>query len=214
MKSIKLIIFDLDGTLIDSKLDIAASVNHTLNELGFPELSVETIVKYIGKGLGYLIKSTMGTESEEELNRARSIFIEHYKKHSLDNTVLFPGVLEVLQYFNDKYKAIITNKKTALTNHIIKELGIHDMFDIIIGGGDYPGAKPCPDSTNDTLKKSGAKKDEAIIVGDMHIDIETGRNAGILTCGVTYGLGDRKTLEDLNPDYLINNLPELKDIII
>jgi phosphoglycolate phosphatase len=213
MKPVELIIFDLDGTIIDSKLDLANSVNFTLKRLGKPEKDVEFIAKFIGRGLSNFIKNTLGDACSDNMDEVREIFMKHYEEHLLDNTVLYPNVEKTLRHFSNKKKVILTNKRTFMTNVILEGLGIRNYFDKVIGAGDLPENKPSPLPVNTLLEMFNVEKDKTIILGDMTIDIETGRNAGIEICSVTYGLCSRADLVSARPDYIIDDMFELTKII-
>jgi phosphoglycolate phosphatase len=214
MKPIDLIIFDLDGTLIDSKADLVNSVNFTIGKLGFPQKDTELIAKCIGNGVVRLIKSSTGIDDVKLLNKAVEIFLNHYKEHLLDNTLLFQGVRETLKHFKNKAKAVITNKNTELSNMILKGLGVDNEFNCILGRDKVAEGKPSPLGVLEILKMFKIDKSKALIVGDMSIDIQTGRNSGISTCAVTYGLGKKKELEEFAPDFIIDDICMLKEIII
>lgn len=213
MKEIELIIFDLDGTLIDSKIDLANSVNHALDELNVPEKDTSLIAKYIGGGITNLMKLSLGRDNESELKRAVEIFKTHYGKHLTDNTVLYPHIEEALDYFSKKHKVVITNKTSDYTKAILKKLGVIDRFDIILGAEDVEKRKPSPYPIKKVINILNVSNKKTIIVGDMATDIAAGRNADICTCGVTYGLGAREDLLNAGPDFLINDIRELERII-
>jgi len=213
MKKLDLLIFDLDGTIIDSKLDLCNAVNYTLRELGHAEKDVDLIAKYIGRGLSNFIKSTLGEVGEENIQKAREIFMKRYEGHLLDNTVLYPNVQKTLEHFSGNRKAIVTNKLTSMTNTILEGLGAKTHFEKIIGAGDLPENKPSPLPVLTLLNNFKVEEKKAMIIGDMTIDVQTGKNAGILTCSVTYGLGAREDLVTAGPDYIIEDLLELTNII-
>ncbi len=213
IQEIDLIVFDLDGTLVDSRLDIAISVNHMLGSMGFAKKSYEEIVSLIGRGVKELIGDSLGDNNHERFDEGLSIFREHYLKHFLDNTYLYPHVKDVLEYFKSKKKVIITNKNKDVTLSTIDALGIDKYFDAIVGGDKENYLKPDPHYIIKCLKDFGIENERAIMVGDMYIDVQTGKNAKITTCAVTYGIGKREDFVKYNPDYIINDMIELKDII-
>ena len=213
MKYIDLIIFDLDGTLVDSREDIANAVNFTLKQIGLKEKSISEISSYIGKGIEDLIRGSLGNRQEALLNRALSIFIEYYRKHSTDNTVLYPNVKEVLEYFKNKRKAIVTNRNYEFALTALNKLGIQDYFENVVGGDDIGCMKPSSCPLDRSMEGLNANKEEAIIVGDMDIDIVAGKRAGITTCGVTYGIGKKEDIIKAKPDFIIDDIINLKNII-
>jgi phosphoglycolate phosphatase len=207
------VIFDLDGTLIDSRLDLANSVNYTRVRLGMSILPNELIYSYVGDGASMLIRRAFGREpSEAELTEALQIFIEHYQLHLLDNTVLYPGVLEALQGLRSLTLAVLTNKPVNPSNAILRGLGVREKFALVYGGNSFEQKKPDPVGIHRILEDSRAPRARALIVGDSRIDIETGRNAQISTCGVTYGLAS-ETLAEAHPDFLIDDLRNLLGIV-
>lgn len=222
---VDLIIFDLDGTLIDSKEDLAASANSALRWLGLPELPVETIAAYVGDGVHKLMEralfstslrtgplatpGTGGPADQKLLEKAVRLFRDHYAQHLLDRTRLYPGVRETLEYFRLKKKAIISNKPYDFTMAIVKGLSIDSYFDVILGGDSTENRKPHPEPVEKVLTKLEIAKERAAIVGDSPMDIEMGRRAGLFSIAVTYGLRDREELIEAGPDLLLENLYDL-----
>jgi len=213
MKYIDLIIFDLDGTLVDSRDDIANAVNFTLKKIGLKEKSISEISSHIGTGVEDLIRKSLGNKEEVLLKRALSVFEEHYKKHSTDNSVLYPNVKEILEYFKGKRKVIVTNRNYEFALLTLKTLGIYDYFEHIIGGDDIGCMKPSSCPLDMSMQRLNASKEEAIIVGDMDIDIVAGKKAGIVTCGVTYGIGKKEDIIKAKPDFIIDGIINLKNTI-
>jgi phosphoglycolate phosphatase len=207
------IIFDLDGTLIDSRVDLANSVNYTRVRLGMSRLPNELIYSYVGDGASMLIRRAFGREpTEAELKEALEIFLAHYKLHLLDHTVLYPGVLEALEGLASLNLAVLTNKPINPTNIILEGLGVKEKFAVIYGGNSFEQKKPDPIGVHKILKDTGTFRERTLMVGDSRIDIETGANAQIATCGVTYGLAS-DTLAEASPDFLINDPRELLGIV-
>ncbi len=213
MKYVEFIIFDLDGTLVDSKEDMARGVNFTLKKIGLGEKSTSQISSHIGKGIEDLIRGSLGNKQEALLDRALSIFIEYYRKHSTDNTVLYPHVKEILEYFRDKRKTIVTNRNYEFALMALNKLGIRDYFENIVGGDDTCCMKPSSCPLDRSMGRFNADKEKAIIVGDMDIDILAGRRAGITTCGVTYGIGRKEDIIKAKPDFIIDDIIDLKNIV-
>lgn len=210
----ELVIFDLDGTLVDSKDDIINSVNYTLKKLGLKEKKPGLITGYIGWGVEALIGDSLGKENLKLKDKALDIFKEYYRKHATDKTSLYPGVKEILENLKNKRKVIITNRNYEFTISTLEFFEIFEYFDHIEGGDNIECAKPSPCPLDKIVDKFGVEKKKSIIIGDMHLDILAGKRSGIITCGVTYGIGRKKDILDAKPDYVIDSLPELKEIII
>jgi phosphoglycolate phosphatase len=213
MRPADLIIFDLDGTLVDSRQDIANAVNFTLREVGLSEKSPGQISSYIGMGVEDLIRKSLGNKQNSSLKRALPIFEQYYRKHCTDNSTLYPGVEEILNFFKHKKKAIITNRNREFAVATLKAIGIYDYFEDIIGGDDTNCMKPSSCPLDKFLYGLDINKDRTIIVGDMDIDILAGKRAGIITCGVTYGIGKREDITKAKPDFIIDRIIELEEII-
>lgn len=216
MDMIKLLIYDLDGTLIDSTQDIGNSVNWTLNQLGFRKLPVKQIASFIGKGVRNLMTMSLKEGSpdgcgprEKFLRRAIKLYRARYAKHLLDETKLFDSVREVLEHFEDRKQAILTNKPEDFSGQILRGLGIDSYFFRLIGENQAFPKKPFPKSVLDIMKSARALPHQTVVIGDSEIDIQTGKNAGVKTIAVTYGLSDRSELERARPDYILNRPSEL-----
>lgn len=212
----QLLIFDLDGTLIDSKADLAHAVNATLAYMGRPQISHETVATYVGNGAPVLMRRALGPEaSDEEVAQGLDFFIRYYAQHCLDNTCLYPGVksaLDRLRERDDTRMAVLTNKPVRISNHIIAGLGCGDHFFRIYGGNSFDRKKPDPVGVEQLLKDSGAARENAVMVGDSAVDVRTARNAQIRACGVTYGF-QPETFEAEPPDFTIDDLRKLPDWI-
>ncbi len=213
MKYIDLIIFDLDGTLVDSRDDIANAVNFTLKKIGLKERSISEISSYIGTGIEDLIGKSLGNKQEVLLTRVLSVFEKYYRKHSTDNSVLYPNVKEILEYFKNKRKVIVTNRNYEFALIALNKLGIYDYFENVVGGDDIGCMKPSSCPLDISMNRLNTNKEEAIIVGDMDIDIVAGKKAGIITCGVTYGIGKKEDIIKAKPDFIIDDIIDLKSII-
>lgn len=213
MLDIDTIIFDVDGTLVDSRKDIVEAVNFTLSKLGLPEKPPELIVSYIGTGTRDLLNKSLGSKNYSFAEEAFEIFSEYFPKHSADESSLYPHVEEILKYFKNKRKLVITNRNRKFAEITLRKLGIKNYFEEIVGGDDVNCMKPSACPLDRLSSKIEMKKSKTIIVGDMDIDIRTGKNFGIKTCWVTYGLGNREDIEKIKPDYIIDDIIELKNII-
>ena len=210
-----LLIFDLDGTLIDSKLDLAHAVNATRAFMGRQPLEHDTIYSYVGNGAPVLMRRTLGeSATEADIQTALEFFLRYYRDHMLDYTVLYPGVQETLLDLqaNGKQMAVLTNKPVRISTAILHGLGVGDCFFQIFGGNSFEQKKPHPIGVETLLAQTKLKADRTLMVGDSSVDIQTARNAGIRACGVTYGF-QPETLVTNPPDYLIDRFEQLTDLV-
>ncbi len=211
-KEIDLFIYDLDGTLIDSAEDITHAVNHMLTELKLPNRSKEEVRGFIGEGVQSLIKRSLGEEHQTKAERGFQILKTYYREHLLDHTKLYPDVQQALQHFHAKKQVVVTNKPEDFSTRILEGLRIRSFFQKVIGGDSMHTKKPSPESIFHILKEFSIIPDRAVIVGDSLIDIETGRNAKITTCAVTYGLVDAKIMRTSGADFVIDRFRELVEL--
>jgi phosphoglycolate phosphatase len=206
---VRVLIFDLDGTLIDSKLDLALAVNATLESRGLPALAHEQVFSYVGNGAPTLIRLALGEgASEEAVQEALKFFLQYYRAHMLDNTVLYPGVREGLDQLAGREMAVLTNKPVRFSEAIIEGLDLARYFRFIYGGNSFERKKPDPMGVEVLLRDLQARPAEAMMVGDSEVDVKTARSAGIWACGVSYGLGSERLIE-FPPDVMVDSLSEL-----
>jgi phosphoglycolate phosphatase len=211
--AVDLLIFDLDGTLIESKWDIADSVNLTLAELGLPERAVEEIFGFVGDGVKKLLRLAVGEGNEERFDEALKVFRRHYLAHCLDRTIFYPGIEPMLQHFSGKQKAVATNKSIEYTKVILNGLGPHH-FSYVVGGDNGFGLKPEPGMLLHVMEQLGVPKDRAVLIGDSTNDITGGHNAGIRVCAVGYGMGNRGKMAACEPEWFIERPEELMELFI
>jgi len=187
---VRAFLFDLDGTLIDSKLDLVNSVNFMLREMQREVLPLATIASYIGHGAPRLAADVLGPDTAEaDRKRGLEIFLAHYSKHNLDATRAYPGVVEGLEALQDLPMAVLTNKPKKMSVEILEALGLLKYFRAVYGGDSFERKKPDPAGAQAILKDLGAQPQEAAMVGDSDVDIKTARNAGMLAIAVNYGFG-------------------------
>jgi phosphoglycolate phosphatase len=209
MEKIELMIFDFDGTIVNTGDDLAAAVNHSLDKLGIPLLKNEDIIGYVGDGVKKLIERSLGNAFPEKYDEALAIFMAYYGKHLLDSTELYPGVLDVLHHFKNNVKVIVTNKLYSYTLRIAEELDITKYFDKIIGIDSSPYKKPDSRLLDPLIDGYGVERRHAIVIGDGINDILLAKNAGVVSCALLNGLGSRDKLLQLQPDYICENISEL-----
>jgi len=202
-------VFDLDGTLIDSKLDLATSVNAMLREMGRAELPTDRVASFIGHGAPQLIASTLSPESTDEQRRTGlSLFLAHYELHKLDATRPYPGVVEALEALAAHPMSVLTNKPTNMSVDILHGLGLAKYFRSIYGGDSFEKKKPDPTGALKILQEFGVSPAQAALVGDSEVDVQTARNAGMVAVTVNYGFGvhDRAAHP---PDLYLDSLTDL-----
>jgi len=188
--TVRALIFDLDGTLIDSKLDLILSVNAMLHEMGREQLHEDTISGYIGHGAPQLVAQALGNNSTQpEREQALKFFLAYYEDHKMDSTRAYPGVPEALQHLAAFPMAILTNKPVRVSNRILEELGLAKYFRAVYGGNSFETKKPNPHGAHTILREFGAAPAEAILIGDSAVDVQTARNAGTFAAAVNYGFG-------------------------
>jgi len=188
--SVRALILDLDGTLIDSKLDLIHSVNAMLGEMKRPRLAAETISGYIGYGAPQLVARALGgTATENELKHALQFFLGYYEEHKMDNTCAYAGVQETLAQLSHMPMAVLTNKPERISVRILNSLGLAKYFRAIYGGNSFESKKPDPFGANKILQEFGIAAREALLVGDSEVDVQTARNAGTKAAAVNYGFG-------------------------
>ncbi len=212
MKEIDLLIFDLDGTLIDSTRDIANAVNYTLVQLGEPALTDHVIQQNVGDGVLKLLKRCLLKNHQDRIEEAVTLFRSRYGEHLVDDTKLYPGVVEVLEHFSAKKKTVLTNKPERYVEPILKGLGVDHQIDYVIGGDGKTVPKPSAEPVRTMLQHFGVEEGRAVMVGDSAVDIETGRLGGILTCAFTSGYRPREELEQAGPDFMIEKMVQLKEL--
>jgi phosphoglycolate phosphatase len=211
-----LLIFDLDGTLIDSKLDLVHSVNAARAHMDLPPISAELVSSYVGSGAPILMRRALGPEaSDADVQRALRYFLDYYREHMLDNTYLYAGVREALDRLHGvgTKMAVLTNKPVRFSQAIVDGLGLHSHFFRVYGGNSFEQKKPDPVGIQRLLEESGAPRERTIMVGDSNVDIRTARNAQVLACGVTYGF-QPETFEQDPPDLIIDHMNELAEYVL
>ena len=190
LSKVRALIFDLDGTLIDSKQDLIHSVNAMLRELGRRELAEETISGYIGHGAPQLVTRALGDGcTEEERQRALQFFLSYYELHKMDTTCAYPGVPETLEKLASMPMTVLTNKPVRISVRILDAMGLSKYFRAIYGGNSFETKKPDPLGARTILRELGAEPREVLLVGDSEVDVQTARNAGTLAAAVNYGFG-------------------------
>ena len=213
--TVRALIFDLDGTLIDSQRDLIRSVNAMLLEMGRAQLHEDTISGYIGHGAPQLVGHALGDGTmEEERQRALNFFLAHYEEHKLDSTCAYPGVPEALEQLAAFPMAILTNKPVRVSRRILEGLGLAKYFRAVYGGNSFETKKPDPLGAHTILREFSVAPAEAILIGDSEVDVQTARNAGTLAAAVNYGFGahDRAAhAADIYLDRLTDLVPLLKD---
>jgi phosphoglycolate phosphatase len=208
---IELVIFDLDGTLIDSKLDIAHSVNATRAYMGLPPISHELVEQYVGNGAPVLIRRVLGPEApEDQVALALDYFIRYYAEHCMDHTALYPGVRSALDHLLEHgvQLAVLTNKPVRISGHMVGGLGLSGHFFRVYGGNSFERKKPDPIGIETLLTETGVARQRTLMVGDSAVDIRTARNANVGACGVRWGF-QPETFEQEPPDFAVDDISEL-----
>ncbi len=206
---VRTLIFDLDGTLIDSQLDLVLSVNAMLEQMGREPHVHEKICSFIGSGAPTLVRRALGDEvTETEVERGLAYFLDYYRAHMLDNTDVYPGVREALALLQKYPMAVLTNKPVHFSRAIIEGLNLSRYFRFVYGGNSFATKKPDPHGAHILLRELQAAPHEAMMVGDSDVDIKTARNAGMHACGVTYGFGT-ESLRFHAPDIMVDSLSDL-----
>jgi len=217
--SIRLVIFDLDGTLIDSRLDLVHSVNAALRHIQRPELPEDVIASYVGDGAPILIQRALGGEVVDEalVRKGLEFFLHYYREHKLDHTTVYPGIREALSSIQGadngtpRKMAVLTNKPVNPSRAIVEALKMSSYFSQVYGGNSFSTKKPDPEGALKLVDEAGVRPSQTAIVGDSHVDIRTGRNAGLWTVAVTYGFAPH-TLEVETPDVIVDHPSELADV--
>ena len=209
------LIFDLDGTLVNTKADLAAATNHMLQELGLPLLSVAQVESFIGLGARVLIERALGQERAHLVAEGFTLFMDYYDAHLLDRTRPYPGMETLLTVARDQGKclSVLTNKPEQPTRAILSGLGLLDYFSAVIGGDTLSKRKPDPQGVFVLQQAVGRALTETLLIGDSEIDMRTGRAAGIATCGVTWGFG-HAGFETCPPTFLVETVPALRQIVM
>lgn len=212
-----LLFFDLDGTLIDSRDDLADSVNLALAEMDFSLIPTASVYGFIGEGVFNLLlrslRASLEREPENDLvDHAVEVFRKHYDRNCLNKTKLYEGVAETLEGLNGFKKAVITNKPRDFSVKILEALGIAKYFDSVAGGDTYSQRKPDPMPLVETARSLGIEIAECVMIGDSRVDIEAGKNAGISTIGCVYGFRGREELIAAGADVLVERFSELTSL--
>jgi phosphoglycolate phosphatase len=212
---VKLIIFDLDGTLIDSSIDITNAINYAIEPYGVKPVTVEETISLVGEGITRLMEKIVINHQPSAVSLSKDLlvdrFLDHYSAHLVDKTTVYPGVRETLERLKGYKKAVISNKREALSTRILNDLGLLKYLDLVVGSDTTPERKPSPIPILHVLSKLNIKTEGAVIVGDSNFDIEAGKAAGIKTIAVTYGYRPLDLLK--GADFIINRMDELLDIL-
>lgn len=218
MLPVSLLLFDLDGTLIDSKSDLANSINLMLSDLGRSTLSEATVGGFVGDGVRVLVRRSLTAtepnhrEPDEDLHsKAIALMHSHYANEMLKTTRLYPRVTETLAAFDHKRKAVVTSKEVRFTRIILEHFDIAKYFDAIVGGDTTPARKPDPGPVLEAMKQLGGSASETVMIGDSENDVIAGKRAGAYTCAVSYGFRSAEELRLTEPDVLLDSFDRLTE---
>lgn len=212
--AVELLIFDLDGTLVDTRRDLANAVNYALRQLGKSELDLPTLTSYVGDGIRKLLERALANPTEAELESGRQHFRHFYFEHLADFSEPYPGILDMLKHFAGKKKAVLTNKPQEFTEPLLQQLGLARHFKMMLGGQTQLKLKPDPEAILKILNQLEVSPAQAAMVGDGENDVLAGKAAGLMTCAVTYGFRPPENLLSLYPDFVAHAPDDLKKIFI
>ncbi|KAA6334607.1 Phosphoglycolate phosphatase [termite gut metagenome] len=214
----QLVIFDLDGTLLNTIADLAQSTNHALRKLGFPTHTEEAYNFMVGNGINKLFERALPEDKRTETNvlRIRTAFIPYYNEHNVDKTRPYPGIVELLRTLQEHGKMIgvASNKYHAATLKLISHYFPEVSFTAVLGQREGIAPKPNPTIVYDIMKMAETSKDNVLYVGDSGVDMQTAKNIGVTSCGVTWGFRPRSELEEFHPDFIADNTQEVLDIVL
>jgi phosphoglycolate phosphatase len=230
VERLKLLVFDLDGTLIDSAQDLCNSVNETLKHFGRAPLPDPQIASFVGNGVSILVRRSLATADgtpsegvdEKLLDDTLNFFIGYYREHKLDFTYAYEGVIEALAALRElhyatgsvtRVMAVLTNKPVNPARGICAGLGMADYFLHIYGGNSFPTKKPDPLGLRSLMEETGAAPEDTVMIGDSRVDVETARNAGVWSLGCNFGFGPRNLMET-PPDVLVDTPAEWIEALI
>ena len=210
-----LIIFDLDGTLIDSAEDLAISTNATRQHFGLPPLAAKLINSYVGNGAAVLVKRAMGADASDAfVAEALAFFLKYYRDHALEHTHLYPGIRELIDQLSaaGHQMAVLTNKPVKISVDIVNALGLATHIPRVYGGDSFASKKPDPIGIATLIRDTASSTGETLMVGDSGVDIQTARNARVRSCGVSWGFHPQAFQVDV-PDVLIHAPGELLAVV-
>ncbi|MFW6138063.1 MAG: HAD family hydrolase [Spirochaetota bacterium] len=210
--SLGLYIFDLDGTLVDTRADITTAVNETLAFYGLAPRSMEEVTGFVGDGVKKLVERCV-EDHHIDFEEASERFNSFYWNHVVDKTSFYPGIPQTLEKLQGHHKAILTNKPYRFTKRIIDTLRLTDYFSLVVGGDSLESKKPSPAGIHYILDKLKAVPDRAVMIGDSKNDIIPAKRAGVKCVFVTYGFRSIEEIRSLEPDYIISRPTDLLDII-
>ena len=214
-RSISAVLFDLDGTLVDSRADLVSAVNHALELAGRPGQTEAQITPHIGNGMVRLVSGVFGAVPEEVLAAGVAAFAAYYDEHCLDSTRLYDDVKDGLEALAPRAKlAVVTNKPAAFTERILRGLGIRNHISSVVGGDSLPERKPHPAPLLKALNDLNASPLHALMVGDGMQDLLAGGAAGVRTCLARYGYGTSNDAAALSPTYTIDAFRDIKEIVL
>ncbi len=208
------LIFDLDGTLVDTKADLAAATNYMLMTLGLASLSLAQVAQFVGHGARVLVEKALGLQHNHLTERGLALFMQYYSAHVLDQTYLYAGLEALLSTAraHGLYLTILTNKPEAFSRAIVEGLGLASLFAKIVGGDTLPTKKPDPLGVFYLQRQTGVALAETLLIGDSHVDYDTSVAAGVAMCGVTWGFGAVE-LRALAPQFLVHTPQELGAVL-
>jgi phosphoglycolate phosphatase len=213
MIPIDALLFDLDGTLVDSRRDLAISVQHLQKHYGARPSLEKEVAAFVGDGVVKLVQRALPDLPQNQLEQSIVAFKKFYREHCLDHTKLYPGVRDMLRHFRRKKMAVVTNKPVRISGYMLEELGLSSYFAVLIGGDSLKYKKPHPEPVLNALKTLGIHSAiRAVVVGDGPNDVLSGRAAGARTCGIKSNIGDHQKLTKSRPDFMINSMKELMHI--
>lgn len=212
MNNLDMYIFDLDGTLLDSKEDIAIAVNYGLEKVGLKTLPTAEIVRFVGYGARKLIDDLLPECSEDLREQVLEHFRWFYTTNPVIKSILYEGVVEVLQSlkYKDKKVAVVTNKYEGISTDILRHFGVLDLVDIVVGADTTPEKKPSPVPVIYAIERLGERKEKTLMIGDSETDILAGKNAGTYTCLVLHGYGNKEIALSLGPNFVVENFREFE----
>jgi phosphoglycolate phosphatase len=212
LHAIDLIVFDLDGTLVDSVPDLAAAANYALRRLGLPEQTAEAHKRMIGAGEKNFVHRFLGPDHQDLYDQALALYLEYYSQHLGDQTRVFPGVMGTLTRLGPLKKAVLSNKREDLARQVVKLMGLAGFFQVVRGGDSFGVLKPSGEGLSTLIKELGSDSARTFMVGDKPEDVLAGRGAGVRTVALTCGYSDPEALAAAKPDFTIDRFSQLTDL--